>query len=230
MWHLYWHQGEAGNRGKSGLFAARHRERQSPRLSYGIESVDREKGCGRREPNFVGPTASRESQFRLKRPERLSAARLFFNAGPVDFDPLLDSLLVPLDGLSLGFLWTPAHRMKQAPDVIDMVSDTKNRLNQFSHSRTCPKICVETSRFGSSKKMPFQIFFGLFIKFWRTARRWLCPNSLGPLASESGLPTADTSTVYFDLIGDFDRLESIFQKIHSFESTAFQCFWASGRL
>jgi len=193
MWHLYWRQGEAGNRAGSDLFAEKHRELQSPRLSYAIESADREKGCGRREPNSVGPKASIENRSRLKRPKRLSAAMLFFNAGPVDFDPLLDLLLVPLNGLSLWLLWTPTQRMKQASDVIHMISDTETRLNQFSDSGACPKICLKTSRFCSLKKSFFQVFFGLFIKFWRTARRRLCPDSLGPLASESGLTSTGWS-------------------------------------
>jgi len=53
-----------------------------------------------------------------------SGARLFFNAGPIDFNPLLDLLLVPLHCLSLWFLRAPTQRMKQAAYVIHMVSDT----------------------------------------------------------------------------------------------------------
>ena len=32
MWHVYWHQDEAGNRVGSGLFPERHKEQQSPKL------------------------------------------------------------------------------------------------------------------------------------------------------------------------------------------------------
>ena len=107
MWHLYWHQGEAGNRVGPGLFPERHKELQLPRLFYGTESDEKDKVYGLEEPSSAGPKASSKSQFRLKRPKRLSGARLFFNAGPIDFNPLLDLLLVPLYGLSLWFLRAP---------------------------------------------------------------------------------------------------------------------------
>jgi hypothetical protein len=228
MWHLYWHQDEAGNRVGPGLFPERHKEQQSPKLSYGTESDEKDKVSGREEPSSAGPKASIESQSRLKRPKKLSGARLFFNTGPIDFNPLLDLLLVPLYGLSLWFLRTPTQRMKQAAYVIHMVSDTESRLNQFSDSGACPKICLKTSRFCSLKKSVLQIFFGLFIKFRRTTRRRLSLDGLRALISEGGFPPADTSTVNFKSFCDLNGLKSIFQEIHSLESAAFQCFWASG--
>jgi hypothetical protein len=229
MRHLYWRQDEAGNRAGFGLLPVRHKERQSPRLFYGTGFCDRERESGRGEPSSVELKASSKSRSRLKRPTRLSGARLFFNARPIDLNPLLDFLLVPLYRLSLRLLRAPPQRMKQAAYVIHMVSDTEARLNQFSNPGACPKICLKTSRHCSSKKSFFQLFFSLLMQFWRTAGGRLCLNGLEALTPESGFPSSDTPAINAELSSDFNRLESILKEIHRLQSAAFQCLWASGR-
>ncbi len=47
-----------------------------------------------------------------KKPKKAFSRDAFFYAGSLDFDPLLDLLLVPLYGISLWFMWASTQRMQ----------------------------------------------------------------------------------------------------------------------
>jgi len=63
----------------------------------------------RRDSTYGAPTAPSTSRFRPGTPAPRSTVGLFFDARPIDLDPMLDERLVPFAGPSRWPLWAPAH-------------------------------------------------------------------------------------------------------------------------
>ena len=183
------------------------------RPSCGGGHADTARGSGRKGPNCGAPVGPAESRFRPETPAKPSAGALFFNRGPNLFDPLPNSVFVPLDGFARGLLRAPVHGVQQPTYVIDVIAHAEAALDVLGHAGTGPQIGGESRRLRPAQQLLFQLL--------ALARRQFRRPSAGRNGAQGGLasgalgalPTAHAAGINLEDAGDGSLSQALLEQI-----------------
>lgn len=100
-----------------------------------------------------------KSRFRLGKQGFGASFGLFFDAGPVLFEPTLDLPFVALDGPARGFLPAPSQGLQKLADVVEMIRYAKLLFAHFCNSFLRPQIARITVRLGAFQKLFEKLLF-----------------------------------------------------------------------
>ena len=100
-----------------------------------------------------------KSRFRLGKQGFGASFGLFFDAGPVLFEPALDLPFVALDGPARGFLPAPSQGLQKLADVVEMIRNATLLFAHFCNSFLRPQIARITVRLGAFQKLFEKLLF-----------------------------------------------------------------------
>ncbi len=180
-------------------------------------------------PNCGAPAEPSESRFHRETPARRSGAGLFFDGGPIVTHPVANRFFIPLDGLALGFLGTPAQSVQQTADMIRVIADPEAVRDPLRHPRTGPQVGFKSSGLGTAQQTFFQLTaVGRTQSLW-TPRDWASGQGTFSTPARRRVPAPHAAPIHAYATGHFDRRHAVPQQTQSPKSSSFLFLRTHGR-
>jgi hypothetical protein len=162
------------------------------------------------------------NHIRLQRRWWPSTVGLFFNAGPLDPFPALNSGLIPFQGSAAGPLTAPAQLGEQTTDMITMIDHLESPPNPVRNPLGGPQLCAVTQGLGPFQQVGFEFEQLVGVEFGWASRPTGFPEPRQPVLLQLLLPATDRLAMHPHAAGHFGCRHLVAEQTRSLETASFQ--------